>query len=238
MVDTREHDDRFQHADRSRSRRWPVGPIVLLLLIGAGTALWAFTRPDGKSSSSHSTSSAPPSTGSATTPTTPTTPASTGASAALPLGHLANTVDDPKRSGRATLDDAVKRVIVYGEEVNQLQACGATVGSTQSLSGAAWGAGFTEFKCSSPALAQRAVSNLAAWEKTQGFTVATAPISGVNEFARDSNPGNPSYPIQRHLRYVSGSTVIGIVVQAQRPAVASLAITSVLGASASAFPPA
>lgn len=176
-------------------------------MVIAGAVLWFQTRTTaqhGRAPIAATTSPAPAG-------VLPTGPA--------PLGTVSGATLDLTRSGLVTFAQLGERQVTYPQEVNQLRRCGAQTGSTEVLYGSSWGVSASVFGCRDTAAAQQFIAMMDTVEADAlGFGRVADPAAQVHAFSRGTNPGNPNYPDQAHLRYRSGTLVVGIAIQARTPA--------------------
>lgn len=175
-------------------------------MVIAGAVLWFQTR-----TTAHHT---PP-------PSSPTTHAAADVlpTGSAPLGTVNGATLDLTRSGLVTFAQLGERQVTYPQEVNQLRRCGAQTGSTEVLYGPSWGVSASVFGCRDTTAAQQFLAMMGTVEvDALGFQPDADPAAQVIAFSRTTNPGNPNYPEQAHLRYRSGTLVIGIAIQARTAA--------------------
>jgi hypothetical protein len=223
-------------------RAW-IGVLALAVLVAAGVLVWRLTSDSGTPAAAPSSSSAAPTTpGSsvASSPPTSTKPSSSGpprADAQHPFGVLADTTLSPQGSGPATLAQATARNVIYPEEVTALAGCGATTGSTEVIVGPGWSLSGTVFGCRDAAGARTVVSRVGTFERALGFTPTTLDNPRVMGFYSTKNPPTPGYPAQFHVRYTSGSKVVGLVIQAKSERIGRQAANQVVAGAATFYPP-
>jgi hypothetical protein len=78
---------------------------------------------------------------------------------------------------------------------------------------------------------------LTTWERSRGLTTVASPVPGVTVYYTDQHPPTPSHPAQFHVRYTSGTRVIGMVIQATSRESGQAAVAEMLGAAIRIYPP-
>jgi peptidoglycan/LPS O-acetylase OafA/YrhL len=177
-----------------------------------------------------------------------TAPVAAGTSrpASLLAAPLPGTQVPPDGAADATLDDALQRGVMYPIERNLLEPCGPNVGTVVGLGtrlvlvAPDWSVSGTAFGCGDDSRAADVVAQLGNWERSRGFVEVDGPppdvLPEIGVFYRETDPVTPGYPAQFHVRYVSGSHVVGLVVQARSRAAGEQAVTDLVSAISPQYP--
>lgn len=137
-------------------------------------------------------------------------------------------------SGAATLTEASEAGVIPEVEANILAKCMAidTLGSIFMVANGQWDLHATAFRCRDRAAAIAALTELARLESAAGLRLQEQQsATPIRRFHSDSNPSNPSHPVQLHLRYLHDSTVIGLILQAKSDESADMGATKALDVS-------
>jgi hypothetical protein len=220
-------------------RRTPLIIAAVVVLVAAGVVAGLLAGP---LRSKHHAASPPPSTPTlpSTSPSTsPTTPSSTAPPPGPPgvFGAIPGTTTVAGETGSGTLRQAQTRNVAYPFEIAQLGHCGATKGATELRIAAEWSLSGTVFSCHSAGGAGAVLTALTTWEHSRGLATVTSPVAGALVFYTDQHPPTPSHPAQFHVRYTSGTRVIGMVIQATSRETGQAAVAEMLGAAIRTYPP-
>lgn len=220
---------------RSR-RRTPLIIAAVVVLVAAGVVAGLLAGP---LRSKHHAASPPPSTPTAPPSTSPSTPPSTPPPPGPPgvFGAIPGTMTVAGETGSGSLQQAQTRNVAYPFEIAQLRRCGATNGATELRIAAEWSLSGTVFGCHAPGRADAVLKALSTWERSRGLTIVTSPVAGALVFYTDQHPPTPSHPAQFHVRYTSGTRVIGMVIQATSRESGQAAVAEMLGAAIRTYPP-
>ena len=122
---------------------------------------------------------------------------------------------DTALSGERSLDVAAQDNLMYPREATFLQDCPAGTGLTALLIAPEWSASATAFPCADPAGAASALARISGDEASIGFEPVDRPPVNAGVYFRDDSPPTPTHPAQFHVRFVAGSWVVGLAIQAR-----------------------
>lgn len=223
-------------------RRTPLIIAAVVVLVAAGVVAGLLAGP---LRTKHHAASPPPS-----TPSTPSLPpsTSTAASSTPPpsrppsgppgvFGAIPGTTTVAGETGPGTLQQAQTRNVAYPFEIAQLHHCAATKGATELRIAAEWSLSGTVFACRGASGAATVLKRLTTWERSRGLSSVTSPVPGALVFYTDQHPPTPSHPAQFHVRYTSGTRVVGMVIQATSRESGQAAVAEMLGAAIRTYPP-
>lgn len=155
------------------------------------------------------------------------------------LRPVPGTTLDADASGAVPLSVAATRGTIDPYIANVLSNCAGTdvVGSTFVVAELQYALTATAFACRDSGAARTAVGLLAMWEGQRGLQNASEPGSPIWQFVYEKPSTEQNRPTQIDVRYASGATVVGLVINANSLPMAQERAASSLSIAKEAYPP-
>jgi peptidoglycan/LPS O-acetylase OafA/YrhL len=148
-----------------------------------------------------------------------------------PLGTVHGAPLVRSLTGASTPAAASARGVIYVREQQFLTACGATAGETEGLSASSWGMTGSVFSCRDDQAATAMMATLPVWEAALNFDASQSGVPGVQLYQWVAPGDKEADPYHFHIRYRSGSRVIGMAISATTEADGRTAVRAVVAAA-------